>query len=120
LYQTLLDQGRIRKFHHAFTAVAECFGNAMASILFSGKPLQRAYRDKLIEPWADDEQDESTPLAQLDLLVPVALSLYPTTTTRATVEWHQKASQSLVQRISTQHPSAMGTQPVMRWMLLKA
>ncbi|KAK3345984.1 hypothetical protein B0T25DRAFT_266702 [Lasiosphaeria hispida] len=119
LYQTLLKEGRIWDFRDLFRACIACFGADIASILFFGKSIQKTYRHKLIDEWTDNE-DESTLLAQLDMSVCAAVSVCPSKTTQVTSKLDQNASQSLVQYISARYSSAMGTRPVMRWMLLKA
>jgi len=117
LYELLVEEGRIWDFRDVFHAASECFNPDIASILFFGRALQGTLQEKLIDAWANDDENESTTLAQLAMVTSRTLFM---PSTRTWPDWHQKASQSLVQEISTRHPAAMATRPVMRWMLLKA
>jgi len=70
----------------------------------------------LVDNWATDELDEGIALAQLDMLATVILNSPRPDWLPNTV---QEAAERLVRQISENHPQAVGTRPVMRWMLIK-
>lgn len=116
LYQTLLSQGRIWDFRDVFLVAIRCFGVTQACQKFF---LSDSLKERVIDDWILYERDESTILAQLDILV--ELSLHVESSIRGDViEWLQPEAQSLVEEIMEKHPESMKSRPFTRWIVMKA
>jgi len=112
VYQGLLNDDQIWDFRDLFTATITCLGTDAACQMFFPDE-SKSYRNKLLDNWIEDEEEESTSLAQLDMLVTMMLH-------GPVPNWHRTVAHSLIEQISKKQPQAMGARPVMQWMLADA
>ncbi|KAJ4387574.1 hypothetical protein N0V93_008169 [Gnomoniopsis smithogilvyi] len=107
LFNGLFVQGRIWDFKDLYIAAVAAFSDSAADLFFGkGAPLQRA----LIDDWDTNQEDKSTNLAQIDLLLrsafsqPFALGL----------------ASSRAEAIIAHSPAVMKSRPFIHWILSKA
>jgi len=112
VYQGLLNDDQIWDFRDLFMATITCLGSDAACQMFFPDE-SRSYRKKLLDNWTEGEEEESTSLAQLDVLVAMMLH-------GPVPNWHRTVAHSLIEQISMKQPQAMGTRPVLKWMLADA
>ena len=117
LYQALLSQGRIWDFRDIFLAAIRCFGLPQSCQKFF---LTESWRERILDDWILYERDESTALAQLDILVGISLYLESLALDRVDMDWLQIDAQKLVEEIMEKHPQSMKSRTFTRWILMKA
>ena len=119
LYKNLLTQGRIWDFRDVFLASISAFDLKQTRLNFFGPEPSR---DKILDNWTVHMQDDSTILAQLDILVFMILDLEPPESDMHGTEVAvlKEDAQSLAELIMKNHPESMKTRPFMRWLLAKA
>lgn len=103
LFKELLAQGRIWDFKDLYVAAVTAFSDSEDTMLFGTDDIKRS----LIDDWVLDEGDESTNLAQLDMLMePAQLRSY-----------FSDEAKSRAEAIIAHSPAVMKSRSFIRWIL---
>ncbi|KAK5050807.1 hypothetical protein LTR84_003366 [Exophiala bonariae] len=117
LYRMLLAQGRVWDFRDIFLSTIGVFGVEWTCLaFFSGSP----WREAILDNWVLYERDQSTTLAQLDILTNMPLNLNLPTQGFGQMEWLQRDSQTLAELIMNNYPNSMNSRPFLKWLVIKA
>jgi hypothetical protein len=117
LYKSLLAQGRIWDFRDIFLSTIGVFGPEWTCAKFFPGTT---WREHILDNWILHERDESTTLAQLDILTSMILDLNLPDQGFGQMEWLQRDSQVLAEFIMNTYPDSMTSRPFLRWIVLKA
>lgn len=117
LYNSLLAQGRIWDFRDIFLSAIGAFGQKWAcSKFFPASP----WREAIIDNWNLKERDQSTTLAQLDILTSMILHLNLPERGFGQMEWIPRDAQILAELIMNKSPDSMTSRPFLSWLVVKA
>lgn len=117
LYKSLLAQGRIWDFRDIFLSAISAFGPEWTcGKFFPATP----WHESLLDNWILQERDESTSLAQLDILTSMILDLNLPNQGLGQMEWLERDSQFLAEFIMNTYPGSMTSRPFLRWIVVKA
>lgn len=113
----LLSRGHIWDFRDIFLAAVRCFGLPQTCQKFFHVD---SCRERVLEDWILYERDESTALAQLDILIDLQIHIEPCAEGINEMEWLYTGAQALAEEIMEKYPESTKSRPFTRWILTKA